>query len=103
LYKERGRVYLSGTGNRSDGPRGDGACGDSGGNDADRDATYVFDMGDDWTHVCEVLGVDANPEEEYGIVPEAPVSIDGWGWIRISMAVKPGWRTNEGTARSYQL
>jgi hypothetical protein len=42
---------------------------------------YVFDMGDDWTHVCEVLAVDADPEEEYGIVPEDPVPIEGWGWI----------------------
>ena len=43
--------------------------------------TYVFDMGDDWTHVCEVLGVDTDPEEEYGVVPECPVPTEGWGWI----------------------
>jgi hypothetical protein len=42
---------------------------------------YVFDMGDDWTHVCEVLGVQADPEHEYGIVPDHPVPIEGWGWI----------------------
>lgn len=38
-------------------------------------------MGDDWTHVCEVLGLDTDAEEEYGIVPARPVSIEGWGWI----------------------
>jgi hypothetical protein len=37
---------------------------------------YVFDIGDGWTHVCEVLAVDADPEE-----PEGPVPIEGWGWI----------------------
>lgn len=42
---------------------------------------YVFDMGDDWTHICEVLGVDADPEAEYGTVPGDPVPIEGWGWI----------------------
>jgi hypothetical protein len=42
---------------------------------------YVFDLGDDWTQVLEVLGVDADPEEEYGIVPEVPVPIEGWGCI----------------------
>lgn len=42
---------------------------------------YVFDLGDDWTHACEVLGTDADPEEEYGIIPEDPVPIEGWGWI----------------------
>lgn len=42
---------------------------------------YVFDTGDDWTHVCEVLGVEADPEEEYGIVPDHPVPIEGWGSI----------------------
>lgn len=41
--------------------------------------TYVFDMGDDWTHVCDVLAVDADPEEEYGILPEDPVPDRGLG------------------------
>jgi hypothetical protein len=43
--------------------------------------TYTFDLGDDWRHQCTVLPDKADPLEEYGIVPEVPVAIWGWGWI----------------------
>ena len=42
---------------------------------------YVFDLGDDWRHRCEVQSVDADPEQEYGAPPDTPVPIWGWGWI----------------------
>jgi hypothetical protein len=32
---------------------------------------YVFDLGDDWRHRCEVQSVDADPAEENGSSPEA--------------------------------
>ncbi len=41
---------------------------------------YVFDLGDDWRHECEVLE-PADPLEAYGVVPRDPVPIWGWGWI----------------------
>jgi hypothetical protein len=42
---------------------------------------YVFDLGDDWRHRCEVRATDADPEDEYGIAPDQPVPIWGWGWM----------------------
>jgi hypothetical protein len=42
---------------------------------------YVFDLGDDWRHACEVEATDVDPTEAYGAVPRAPVPIWGWGWI----------------------
>lgn len=42
---------------------------------------YVFDLGDDWRHACEVEADDVDPVRAYGIVPRSPVPIFGWGWI----------------------
>jgi hypothetical protein len=43
---------------------------------------YVFDLGDEWTHDCEVIELDVDPIEELGAPPpQGPVTIDGWGWI----------------------
>jgi hypothetical protein len=42
---------------------------------------YVFDLGHDWRHRCEVQSVDIDPGEEYGAPPDRPVPIWGWGWI----------------------
>jgi Plasmid pRiA4b ORF-3-like protein len=42
---------------------------------------YVFDLGDEWTHDCQVIEVEVDPIEEFGAPPEGPVPIDGWGWI----------------------
>lgn len=43
--------------------------------------SFVFDLGDDWTHRCRVLAVDLDPREEYGQIPRRPVPIWGWGLI----------------------
>lgn len=43
--------------------------------------SYVFDLGDDWRHACEVEAAEVDPNDAYGIVPRAPVPIWGWGWI----------------------
>lgn len=45
----------------------------------DETLEYVFDFGDDWTHTCTVVTVDADPEGEYGVRPRGPVPIFGWG------------------------
>jgi hypothetical protein len=42
---------------------------------------YVFDLGDNWRHTCTVLAEKADPIDEYGIVPDGPVVIWGWGSI----------------------
>lgn len=43
--------------------------------------TYVFDLGDNWQHTCTVLDEKADPIESYGIVPDGPVAVWGWGSI----------------------
>lgn len=42
---------------------------------------YVFDLGDNWQHRCVVGPEKADPIEEYGIVPQQPVVVWGWGSI----------------------
>ena len=42
---------------------------------------YTFDFGDDWRHLLTVEPGKADPREEYGAVPPAPVPIWGWGPI----------------------
>ncbi len=40
---------------------------------------YVFDLGEEWEHVCEVteVGIDLGPEDE----PDGVVAVFGWGTI----------------------
>lgn len=42
---------------------------------------YVFDLGDEWTHACEVEEGDVDPMEVAGILPPEPIPIWGWGSI----------------------
>lgn len=42
---------------------------------------YVFDFGDDWTHLCRVEEVGIDPTEVFGEKPELPIPIWGWGSI----------------------
>jgi hypothetical protein len=42
---------------------------------------YVFDLGDEWTHDCEVIEVGIDPIEDFGALPDGSVPIDGGGWI----------------------
>lgn len=42
---------------------------------------YVFDLGEDWRHRCEVQETDVDPARYYGSAPEQPVPIWGWGAI----------------------
>ncbi len=43
--------------------------------------SYVYDLGDEWRHECEVETTDLDPEEVYGMVPEKPTPFYGWGSI----------------------
>ena len=47
---------------------------------ADERFFYVFDFGDNWTHVCTFDGY-ADPTDVYGPDPTRPVPIEGWGTI----------------------
>lgn len=42
---------------------------------------YVFDFGDDWTHLCTVGDERVDPLEVLGIVPRVPLPYWGWGDI----------------------
>jgi hypothetical protein len=42
---------------------------------------YVFDFGDDWTHLCTVGGERIDPLAELGILPDRPLPYWGWGDI----------------------
>lgn len=43
--------------------------------------TYIYDLGDEWRHDCQVEASDVDPEEAYGTVPEKPIPFWGWGTI----------------------
>ncbi len=55
---------------------------------------YVFDLGDDWTHACEVEAVTVDPAEAYGMIPSGPVAI--WGWGSISDQYGRRWDGDSG-------
>ncbi|MGA9858833.1 MAG: hypothetical protein WBQ18_13300 [Solirubrobacteraceae bacterium] len=42
---------------------------------------YTFDLGDNWRHRCVVMADKADPLVEYGVIPDGPAAIWGWGWI----------------------
>ncbi len=42
---------------------------------------YVFDLGDDWTHRCQVSKNVIDPLETIGTVPRIPTAFFGWGLI----------------------
>lgn len=42
---------------------------------------YVFDFGDDWTHLCTVVDASIDPLDTLGLVPNAPLPFFGWGMI----------------------
>jgi len=39
--------------------------------------SYVYDLGDEGRHECEVETTDMDPEEVYGMVPEKPTPFYG--------------------------
>lgn len=43
--------------------------------------SYVFDLGDEWTHLCTVGSSKVDPREVLGIVPKRPLPYGGWGSI----------------------
>ncbi|MDO5737446.1 MAG: UPF0158 family protein [Propionibacteriaceae bacterium] len=42
---------------------------------------FTFDLGDDWTHRCEVAVAKIDPEDQLGVVPASPLPYWGWGSI----------------------
>jgi hypothetical protein len=46
---------------------------------AGEQVVYVFDFGDDWTHLCTVGDRRVDPLDTLGVLPEIPLPYFGWG------------------------
>jgi hypothetical protein len=42
---------------------------------------YIFDLGDNWAHLCTVAEQRIDPIEQLGIEPDRPLPYWGWGDI----------------------
>jgi hypothetical protein len=58
---------------------------------------YVFDLGDDWAHLCTVGPERVDPEETLGIVPDRPLPF--WGWGSIPDQYGRRWDADDGESR----
>ena len=55
---------------------------------------YVFDLGDDWAHLCTVGTQRIDPVEALGIVPDQPLPY--WGWGDIPDQYRRRWDGDDG-------
>jgi hypothetical protein len=55
---------------------------------------YVFDLGDDWAHLCTVGPKRIDPQETLGIVPDRPLPY--WGWGDILDQYRRQWDGDDG-------
>jgi hypothetical protein len=58
---------------------------------------YVFDMGDDWAHLCTVAEQRIDPLELVGIVPDEPTPF--WGWGDIPDQYGRRWDADDGESK----
>ena len=58
---------------------------------------YVFDFGDDWTHLCTMGKTPIDPLDSLGIVPDRPVPYFGWGAIPDHYG--RAWSADDGEAK----
>ncbi len=55
---------------------------------------YVFDLGDDWTHLCTVGPGRIDPVETLGILPDRPLPY--WGWGDVPDQYRRRWDEDDG-------
>jgi Plasmid pRiA4b ORF-3-like protein len=55
---------------------------------------YVFDLGDDWAHLCTVGDGKIDPVEVLGIRPDRPLPY--WGWGEIPDQYRRRWDRDDG-------
>jgi hypothetical protein len=55
---------------------------------------YVFDLGDDWTHLCTLAAGRIDPLQQVGVIPAVPVPYFGWG--QISDQYGRRWDSDDG-------
>ena len=58
---------------------------------------YVFDMGDDWAHLCTVGEQRIDPLDQLGIQPDRPMSY--WGWGDIPDQYRRRWNGDDGESK----
>ena len=58
---------------------------------------YIFDFGDDWTHLCTVGPERVDPLEALGLVPDDPLPYFGWG--DIPDQYRRRWDGDDGDSR----
>lgn len=56
--------------------------------------SYVFDLGDYWTHLCTVGSRSIDPLETLGIQPDKPMPY--WGWGDIPDQYRRRWEDDDG-------
>ncbi|MDQ1644867.1 MAG: hypothetical protein QOJ50_1051 [Cryptosporangiaceae bacterium] len=59
---------------------------------------YVFDLGDDWTHLCTVGERPVDPLVWAGSAPASPVPYAGWGDLPDQYGLR--WYGDDGQARA---
>ena len=55
---------------------------------------YVFDLGDDWAHLCTVGAQRIDPVEALGVLPGTPLPY--WGWGNIPDQYRRRWDGDDG-------
>jgi hypothetical protein len=55
---------------------------------------YVFDFGDDWTHLCTVGERRVDPLETFGVLSSRPLPY--WGWGDIPDQYRRRWEDDDG-------
>ncbi|WP_342661650.1 IS1096 element passenger TnpR family protein [Rhodococcus ruber] len=58
---------------------------------------FTFDLGDNWTHRCEVGKQKIDPVQEVGVLPEVPLPY--WGWGTIPDQYGRRWADDDGESR----
>ena len=62
--------------------------------ETDEQFVYVFDLGDDWAHLCTVGPRRIDPLDTLGIVPDRPLPY--WGWGDIPDQYRRRWDGDDG-------
>jgi len=57
---------------------------------------YVFDLGDDWAHLCTVGDQKIDPAAELGMIPDQPLPY--WGWGDLPDQYGRRWSTDDGAS-----
>ena len=63
----------------------------------DRAHLHMFDLGDDWAHLCTVADQRIDPQDTLGITPDRPLPY--WGWGSIPDQYGRRWDSDDGETR----